>query len=458
MFDSVDRVDLIPAPLPRFSLVCYSLRLPIRSWLRPPADVWLDAPIGYPSITANYTDRWEEWWRSPEDVELYQFMGKDNVYFHTVLFPAVQMADGRKWTMLHNISATQYLNYENGKFSKSRNVGVFGTSARETSTAASVWRYYLLMNRPETSDSMFTWNEFIARNNGELLNNLGNFVNRVLKFVVAKYQSTVPETTTGGGAGGADDDAAFVKDIDALLTEYRTSMDDTKFRAGLTAAMAISARGNQYLQDNTLDNTLLTNSPERCAQVIAHAVNLIYLLSVVFHPFMPATTDDILKQLNAPARALPERFSLDILGGHTIGKPGHLFKRIEPEMEHVWRGRFGGGSTFAPDTSAAAASAAQQNGSAAGPAAAAAPSKSALAKLKKQQEKEAAAALAAARERLKTPEMKVLEDKIAVQGAKVKELKTGKAEGDVDAEIADLLKLKMELNGLVKEAQEKEKK
>lgn len=134
--------------------------------------VWFDACIGYVSITANYTDQWEKWWRDPDNVELYQFMGKDNVPFHTVVFPGSQLGTGDKWTMLHHLSTTEYLNYENGKFSKSRGIGVFGSSAKETGVPSDIWRYYLLSHRPETGDSEFEWAGFIAANNNELLKNL----------------------------------------------------------------------------------------------------------------------------------------------------------------------------------------------------------------------------------------------------------------------------------------------
>ena len=140
-----------------------------------------DAPIGYPSITANYTTEWQQWWFNPENVKLYQFMGKDNVYFHTIFFPSIQLGDGRNWTMLHHLSTTgmlcpwcryltsfgntfclEYLNYEGGKFSKSHNRGVFGPAAKDTGIPVSVWRYYLLSSRPETQDSMFSWAECVS--------------------------------------------------------------------------------------------------------------------------------------------------------------------------------------------------------------------------------------------------------------------------------------------------------
>jgi methionyl-tRNA synthetase len=153
----------------------WGVPVPLEGYEKKVIYVWFDACIGYPSITANYTDEWEQWWRNPEEVKLYQFMGKDNVPFHTVIFPGSQIGTEDKWTKLHNISTTEYLNYETGKFSKSRGVGVFGDSAKETGIPPSVWRYYLLANRPETSDTQFSWADFVAANNNELLANFGNF-------------------------------------------------------------------------------------------------------------------------------------------------------------------------------------------------------------------------------------------------------------------------------------------
>ena len=154
--------------------------------------VWFDAPIGYISITANYTDEWEKWWKNPENVKLFQFMGKDNVPFHTVLFPASLIGTGDNWTMLHHISTTEYLNYETGKFSKSNNRGVFGDHVQEMPFIPSCWRYYLLANRPEAADSLFQWHDFKAKINEELLPNPGNLCNRVLKFVYTKCDKKVP--------------------------------------------------------------------------------------------------------------------------------------------------------------------------------------------------------------------------------------------------------------------------
>ncbi|RSH87964.1 uncharacterized protein EHS24_000487 [Apiotrichum porosum] len=420
--------------------------------------VWFDAPIGYISMTKAYTDKWQQWWMNPENVQLYQFMGKDNVYFHTVLFPSMLIADGRNWTKLHNISSTQYLNYEDTKFSKSRGIGVFGNNAAQTGQPASVWRYYLLSQRPETGDTSFQWSKFIAAVNNELLANLGNFINRAIKFVNAKYDSVVPGPA--GFEGGevkidvaaetsdyAKLDAEFVADVNTKLAEYREFMHLTKLRQGLQTAMSISARGNQYLQDSGLDNALFANQPERCGQVLLNAVNLIYLLSALFHPFMPTASAGMIEQLNAPARSLPTAFSIDILPGHKLGKAAHLFKRIDNtngEQEAKWQKQFGGFQD--PTSEAAAASIAAANGKATPPPKGAADHKANWAQSQNQKKKAAAAAVDAA----KSPEERELETKLEAQTKIVKEIRLGRAEGDVEKETAQVKSIKSELAELRK--------
>ncbi|KAN0120874.1 tRNA synthetases class I (M) domain containing protein [Russula decolorans] len=307
--------------------------------------VWFDAPIGYVSITANLTSEWKQWWLNPQNVLLYQFMGKDNVYFHTIYFPSVQIGDGRDWSTLHHLSTTEYLNYESGKFSKSHNRGVFGPAAKETGIPPSVWRYYLLSTRPETADAMFSWDDCVAANNNILLNNFGNFVNRALKFVSSQYGGIIPEGETPGPLSPNDEiDSEFVADVNGLLKDYTEAMDAVKLRLGLQTVMLLSQRGNLYLQSSGLNKALMTENPTRCAQVVTRAVNLIYVLSALVYPFMPSTSASILSQLNAPARAVPLSFSIDILSGHQIGTPEHLFRKIEEKMAGVWRAKFAGNS------------------------------------------------------------------------------------------------------------------
>ncbi|KAG9045069.1 hypothetical protein FS842_001272, partial [Serendipita sp. 407] len=340
---------------------------------------WFDAPLGYPSITANLTPEWKQWWFNPEHVKLFQFMGKDNIYFHTVFFPSMLIGDGRPWTKLHHISGTEFLNYEGGKFSKSRNLGVFGTQAQKTGIPASVWRYYLVANRPESGDSMFSWGDFITANNSVLLKNFGNFVNRILKFAVAKYQSTLPPTTDSPGPlplSTEDEDYAFLADVNKLLAQYNTQMDAVRLRDGLQTIMQLSARGNLYLQSAGLNNALLAEKPERCAIVVSRAINLVWLLSAMVSPFMPSVETNICEQLNAPKRSVPDAittgeegtanagagFGIDLLEGHVIGKPDYLFVQIPESKAEEWRQEFGSTATAATAATAAGPSAGGKDG------------------------------------------------------------------------------------------------
>ena len=303
--------------------------------------VWFDACIGYVSITANYTEEWEKWWRDPENVQLYQFMGKDNVPFHSIIFPGSQIGTGEQWTMLHHLSTTEYLNYENGKFSKSRGIGVFGNNAKDTGVHPDVWRYYLLKNRPETGDTQFEWRYFIEQNNSELLAKLGNFVNRVIKLVNSKiYNSVIPDYRI------FSNDPIFDKvkeEINQYLGQYVEDLEAVNLKAGIQSAMQIAQAGNNFLQSNGFDNKLAEKEPEKAAAVTGIAINIIYLCASVFEPYLPATSKSILEQLQAPFLFIPDRWTADdIKPGHQIGKAKHLFSPIDPKKEDEWRAMYGG--------------------------------------------------------------------------------------------------------------------
>ncbi|KAK3988880.1 putative cytosolic methionyl-tRNA synthetase [Cladorrhinum sp. PSN332] len=300
---------------------------------------WFDACIGYISITANYTDQWEKWWRRPDDVQLYQFMGKDNVVYHTIIFPASKIGTRGPWTKLHHLSTTDYLTYEGGKFSKSRGIGVFGDSAKETEVPSDIWRFYLLYCRPETGDSEFTWDGFISANNNLLLKNLGNFVSRVLKFINSRhYNSVVPDWAQYNEPSFN----TFKEEINQLLAQYVQELDGVKLRASLLTALQASQRGNGFLQSNKLDNSLYENEPSKCAAVIGLAINLVHLLASLISPYMPTTATSINAQLRADALPILERWTADtIKPGHEIGLSQHLFSRIKPEMAQEWREKYG---------------------------------------------------------------------------------------------------------------------
>ena len=312
--------------------------------------VWFDACIGYPSITKTYTDgsdlagtKWEQWWRNPEEVQLYQFLGKDNVQFHSCVFPASQIGTGKKWTKVHRISSTEYLNYENGKFSKSRGVGVFGNNAKDTGIDPDIWRFYLLSRRPETADSEFKWEEFVDANNNELLKNVGNLVQRTLKFCVAKMDGVVPKAEFTD----EETEKAFAQhkaEANQILASYIEHMEATKLRAGIANILQFSGLGNKLLQDNKLDGRLLAEKPAQCNSVISIALSHIHLLAGLLSPYMPTTSEAILSQLGLEAKpTISETWTFDsVPAGHKLGTPAPLFSIIPAAKIEEWKEAFGG--------------------------------------------------------------------------------------------------------------------
>ncbi|KAF3481062.1 methionyl-tRNA synthetase [Arthroderma uncinatum] len=300
---------------------------------------WFDACIGYVSITARYTDQWEKWWRNPEDVQLYQFIGKDNVVFHSVIFPASQIGTEDTWTKLHHLSTTDYLTYEGGKFSKSRGIGVFGDSAQKTGIPADIWRCFLLSHRPEAGDSEFTWDAFINCNNNLLLKNFGNFISRVLKFINSRhYNNILPDWTEYH----EDSFDTFKEEINKLLAQYIQEFDAVKIRPAWSTVLQISQQGNGFLQLNKLDNSLAENEPSKCAAVIGIAANTVHLLSSIVAPYMPDIAKSINTQLCTDPISIPDHWNADsIKPGHKIGKSEHLFSRINPEKAEEWRKAYG---------------------------------------------------------------------------------------------------------------------
>jgi methionyl-tRNA synthetase len=260
--------------------------------------VWFDAPIGYISITANLTESWKEWWMEPDKVDLYQFMGKDNVPFHTVIFPSTLMGTKQPWTMLHHISTTEFLNYEGGKFSKSRNVGVFGDDAKNSGIPSDVWRYYLLANRPEQADTMFTWEDFMEKNNNELLANLGNLVNRTLVFLKNNFEGKVPE---GGDLSQADKD--FLDGQKKVIATITEDLEKVKLKDALHKTMAFSKNSNKYFQDNKPWELVRTDKT-RAGTVMMILASQIKDLSILIEPHLPASSDEIRKQMNLQGRQM----------------------------------------------------------------------------------------------------------------------------------------------------------
>lgn len=304
--------------------------------------VWFDATIGYLSITASYTDQWERWWKNPEQVDLYQFMAKDNVPFHGLIFPCSALGAEDNYTLVKHLIATEYLNYEDGKFSKSRGVGVFGDMAQDTGIPADIWRFYLLYIRPEGQDSAFSWTDMLLKNNSELLNNLGNFINRAGMFVSKFFGGSVPEMVL------TPDDQRLLAHISLELRHYHQLLEKVRIRDALRSILTISRHGNQYIQVNEPWKQIKGNEADRqrAGTVTGVAVNIAALLSVMLQPYMPTVSATIQAQLQLPLLAcsvLLTDFLCTLPAGHQIGTVSPLFQKLENDQIESLKQRFGGG-------------------------------------------------------------------------------------------------------------------
>ena len=292
--------------------------------------VWFDAPIGYISITANATENWEYWWRDPENTDLFQFIGKDNIPFHTVIFPSSLLATGEKWTMLHHMSSTEYLNYEGGKFSKSRGIGIFGNDVQETGIPADVWRFYMFYNRPEKQDFTFTWKDFQEKINKELIGNLSNLVNRTLTFVKRFYDGNL-------GEGALDED--LVSQILEKEKEITDSLERADERDALRAIFALSDIGNKAFQASE-PWKLRNEDPDKAKAILRTLVYLIRDLGVMVTPYMPSTGDKILSFVSSPSSVWKD--CGDFSGEIRIGEISLLFEKLEDKRVEELRERYSG--------------------------------------------------------------------------------------------------------------------
>ena len=292
--------------------------------------VWFDAPIGYISITADHTADWKSWWYAPRDVKLFQFIGKDNIPFHTVIFPSSQLGTGEEWTMLHHMTSTEYLNYEGGKFSKSKGIGVFGTDAKETGIPADVWRFSIYYNRPEKSDTLFTWSDFQEKVNAELIGNLGNLVNRTLQFVSRFYGGKLP-------AGAPDE--PFWSEVRAAEAEIAGLLEKVELREAFHKVFALSSIGNKKFQDGAPWKGI-KETPEATASLIWNLTYLVRDLAILCSPYMPTSSDRVARMLGAGPIAWGDLGTFKGIGD--IEKPDLLFARLEDKEIDALRVRFSG--------------------------------------------------------------------------------------------------------------------
>tara|TARA_R110002124_G_scaffold91054_1_gene231952 strand:+ start:1768 stop:3507 length:1740 start_codon:yes stop_codon:yes gene_type:complete len=315
--------------------------------------VWFDAPIGYIAATQEWAEAtgndWEALWRTDkgaDETEYVQFMGKDNVAFHTVSFPVSLLGSGEPWKTVDKLKAFNWVTWYGGKFSTSNKRGVFMDQALDL-LPADYWRWYLIANSPEGSDAAFTWEGFQAAVNSDLANVLGNFVNRITKYAASKFDGKVPETGEPGEA-----EAWMVAELAERLPRLIGYYEDMEFRKAAAETRAIWAAGNEYL--TKAEPWVKYKSDVDAAAVGVRAgLNLAALFGILALPIIPETGEKILDALGIPEANRTMKFGtgadyaalLDAMPrGHAITPPDVLFQKIEDEQVAAWTEQFGGGN------------------------------------------------------------------------------------------------------------------
>ncbi|MBL7138734.1 MAG: methionine--tRNA ligase [Bacteroidales bacterium] len=285
--------------------------------------VWFDAPIGYISATKELTPDWEKYWKDPE-TRLIHFIGKDNIVFHCIIFPAMLKGEGT-YIVPENVPAFEFMNLENDKISTSRNWAVWlHEYLKEFPGKQDVLRYVLTANAPETKDNDFTWKDFQAKNNNELVAIFGNFVNRTMVLTEKYFNGVAPPQ------GSLDDlDRATLREMKQIPGRIADSLHHFRFREGLAGMMNLARLGNKYLTDSE-PWKLFTIDPGRVGTVLNISLQICAQLSIVAQPFLPFSCAKIRQMLNIPEYKWQDATLLNWLtAGHQLNKPELLFQKID---------------------------------------------------------------------------------------------------------------------------------
>lgn len=287
--------------------------------------VWFDAPIGYISFTQEWAEKngknWKDYWQN-ENSDLIHFIGKDNIVFHCIIFPAMMKAHGN-YVMPKNVPAFEFLNLENDKISTSRNWAVWAHEyVEEFPGQQDVLRYALLSSAPETKDNNFTWKDFQTKNNSELVGIFGNFINRVAVLIHKYYNGVVPE---------GDANAAELQEIENSAKEIETFLENFEFRNALSALMNLARFGNQYLQTEEPWKTI-KEDPEKTEQSLFVSAQIAAALGQLCEPFMPFTSEKLLKMFNVEKKNWKDISRVVIESGHQIDEATLLFSKIEDDV------------------------------------------------------------------------------------------------------------------------------
>ncbi|MCI6144804.1 MAG: methionine--tRNA ligase subunit beta, partial [Bacteroidales bacterium] len=289
--------------------------------------VWFDAPIGYISNTKELLpDSWETWWKDPE-TKMVHFIGKDNIVFHCIVFPSMLKAEG-SYNLPENVPANEFLNLEGDKISTSRNWAVWlNEYLVDMPGKQDVLRYVLTANAPETKDNNFTWRDFQARNNNELVAVYGNFVNRALQLTKKYYDGVVPARGTL-----TDFDREIIGEFTDVKARVEELLEGFRFRDAQKEAMNLARIGNKYLADSEPWKVIKTD-PERVKTILNLSLQLVANLAIAFEPFLPFSSEKLRGMLAVGEVKWDELGSIDLLAeGHQLGTPELLFEKIEDSV------------------------------------------------------------------------------------------------------------------------------
>ena len=315
--------------------------------------VWFDAPIEYISATKEWADAtgkdnsWKTWWYNAKDVRYTEFMGKDNVPFHTVGFPVTIFGSEEPWKLVDRLKGSNYIQFDGGKFSTSEKRGVFMDTALEI-LPADYWRYYLMANAPESADTNFTWEHFASIINKDLADVLGNFVNRVTRFCVSRFDGAVP----GEGQYG-DEEKALEEELDERVARYTELLEALEFRKALGELRAIWVAGNEYLT-RAAPWTHIKTDRAKAAAGVRMGLNLVHLFAHLSWPVIPTAARAIHHAIQPAPEIIPwpeesmHEFLDQLDHGQAITPPNVLFAKITDEQVAEWKQRFGGAGGTPP--------------------------------------------------------------------------------------------------------------
>ncbi|KAL0264026.1 UNVERIFIED_CONTAM: hypothetical protein PYX00_011217 [Menopon gallinae] len=292
--------------------------------------VWFDAPIGYISLTKSLTADWKDWWQDEENTKLVQFVGKDNISFHSILFPSLLLGTKEKWTMVKLLSSSEYLNYENSKFSKSSHTGVFGDDVQKTGIDCDMWRYYLMCHRPEKADTSFLWHDFQERINADLIGNLGNFVNRTLSFYYKFFGQELEEFQE------LSEIWSPVRAKEVLAIE---ALEAAHIKGALAHILSICDQANKQIQEYAPWKRI-KEEPNATKIFLSNWIYVIRNLAILIEPYLPNTAGKIFQMLNLKTLSIQD---LEKRGGIIkISQPQILFRKLESEYINTLKSQFGG--------------------------------------------------------------------------------------------------------------------